>query len=123
MLQLEYPGRIQPEHVEAMKWHCFYEGLNPKYWLVLAHKVDGEHSDCYTNLLAAAQKLQRQAKARDPLLPKTTKTGGSNVTHSQTSGNLFPSQKLKDSHTITAQSTTVENNKAEEETGAKPEGE
>ena len=31
ILQLEYPRRIQPEHVEEMKHDCFYEGLNPKY--------------------------------------------------------------------------------------------
>ena len=31
MLHLEYPGRIQPEHVEEMKCDCFYEGLNPEY--------------------------------------------------------------------------------------------
>ena len=31
ILQLEYPGRIQQEHVEEMKEDHFYEGLNPKY--------------------------------------------------------------------------------------------
>ena len=31
VLQMEYPWRIQPEHVEDMKWDCFYEGLNPEY--------------------------------------------------------------------------------------------
>ena len=30
ILQLEYPGRIQQEHVEEMKCNHFYEGLNPK---------------------------------------------------------------------------------------------
>ena len=46
----------------------------------------------YCDLLLAAQKLERQAEARDLLLPKTTTTGGSNVTQPQTSGNLFPSR-------------------------------
>ena len=31
ILQSEYPGRIQQEHVQEMNWDCFYEGLNPKY--------------------------------------------------------------------------------------------
>ena len=61
------------------------------------------------------------AEARDPLLPKTTTTGGSNVTP-ETPGNLFPSQKLKDSCTFTAQFATVESNKAKENLGTKPEG-
>ena len=43
ILQLEYQGRIQQEHMEEMKQDCFYEGLNPKYWHMLAHKVDAPH--------------------------------------------------------------------------------
>ena len=31
ILQLEYPGRIQPKYIETMKHDLFYEGLNPKY--------------------------------------------------------------------------------------------
>ena len=31
ILQSEYLGRIQQEHIEEMKQDCFYEGLNPKY--------------------------------------------------------------------------------------------
>ena len=27
ILQMEYPSRIQQEHVEEVKWDCFYEGL------------------------------------------------------------------------------------------------
>ena len=75
---------------------------------MFAHKVDGEHPTGYPDLLLAAQKLKRQAEARDPLLPKTTTTGASNVTHSQTPGDLFLSQKLKGNLTFTAQSATVE---------------
>ena len=30
ILQMEYPGQVQPEHVEEMKHDLFYEGLNPK---------------------------------------------------------------------------------------------
>ena len=104
ILQSKYPGRIQQEHVKEMKQDHFYEGLNPEYWWMLAYKVDGEHPASYSDLLLEAKKLERQAEARDPLLPKTTTTGGSNITHSQSSGNLFPSWKLKGSHTFTAQS-------------------
>ena len=31
ILQSDYPGRIQPEHVEEMRHYCFCEGLNVKY--------------------------------------------------------------------------------------------
>ena len=31
ILHSEYPGRIQPEHIEELKWDYFYEGLNPEY--------------------------------------------------------------------------------------------
>ena len=31
ILQMEYPGRIQQEHVEEVKWDCFTEALSPKY--------------------------------------------------------------------------------------------
>ena len=31
ILQSEYPGRIQQEHIDEMKHDCFYEGLNAKY--------------------------------------------------------------------------------------------
>ena len=90
---------------------------------MLAHKVDGEHPTSYSNLLLAAQKLERWAEARDPLLLKTTAAGRLNFTHSQTLGNLFPSQKLQGNHTFTAQFATVENNTTKEDLGAKPEGE
>ena len=59
ILQLEYPGRIQPEHIEEMKHDCFYEGLNPEYWQMLVHKVDGEYPASYSDLLLAAQMLER----------------------------------------------------------------
>ena len=94
ILQSEYWGRIQQEHMEEMQQDNFYEGLNPKYWCMLAYKVD-EHPAIYSDLLLAAQKLERWAETRDPLLPKTTITEGSNVTQPQASGNLFPSRKLK----------------------------
>ena len=85
-----------------MKWDCFYEGLNPEYQWMLAHKVDGEYPARYSDLLLEAQKLEKQAEAIDPLLLKTTPTGGLNITHSQTFGDLFSSWKLKGSHTTTA---------------------
>ena len=69
---------------------------------MLANKVDDENPVVYSELLLAAQKLERQMEARDLLYPKTTTTGGSNVTHSHLQGNLFPSQKLKGSCTFTA---------------------
>ena len=70
ILQTEYPSRIKEEHVEEVKWYCFYEGLSPEYWQILAHKVDGENPVTYSKLLLAAQKLERWAEARDPLVPK-----------------------------------------------------
>ena len=74
ILQLEYPGRIQQEHMEEMKQDHSYKGLNPTYWHMLAHKGDCKQPASYSNLIVAAQKLERQAEARykRPLLPKTT---------------------------------------------------
>ena len=31
ILQMEYPGRIQQEHVEEVKQNHFYKGLSPEY--------------------------------------------------------------------------------------------
>ena len=121
--QSEYLGRIQQEHVEEMKWDHFYEGLNPEYWCMLAHNMDGKHPASYSYMLLAGQKLERWAEARDLLFPKTTSMGGSNVTQPQTSGNLFPSRKLKGNHTFTAWSAIVESIGAEEDSSVKPEGE
>ena len=117
---MEYPSRIQQEHVEEVKQDHFYECLNPEYWWMLAHKVDGENTVTYSKLLLAPQKLERLAEARDPLLPKTTTTGGSNITLSHSQGNLFPSRKLEGSHTFTAWSTVVEDCDTEEDSGPKP---
>ena len=72
ILQLEYLERIQQEHVEEMIWDHFYEGLNPRFRCMLAHKVDSDHPTSYSDLLLAAQKLERQNEARDHLPPKTT---------------------------------------------------
>ena len=76
--------------MQEMKCDCFYKGLNPEYQQMLAHKVDGENPAGYSDLLLAAQKLERRAEARDPLPPKTAETSRLNVTCSQTPGNLFP---------------------------------
>ena len=53
ILQSEYPGRIQPEHIEEVKDDSFYEGLNPEYSWMVAHKVDGENPAGYSDLLLA----------------------------------------------------------------------
>ena len=79
---------------------------------MLAHKVDGNHLTSYSDLLLAAQKPERQNEARDPLLLKTTTTGGPNITNYQTPVNLFPSQNPKGNWTFTAQLATEEGNKA-----------
>ena len=102
ILQSEYPRRIQPEHLGEMKHDHFYEGLNPEYRQMLAHKLDGEDQASYSNLLLATQKLERQAKARDSLPSEIAATNGSTMMHSQMSGNLFPSHKLKCNHTFAA---------------------
>ena len=106
-----------------MKWDHYYEGLNPKFRFMLAHKVDGDYPASYSDLFLAAQKLERQNKATDPLLPKTTTAGGLNITHSQTPVNLFHSCKLKGKLTFTAWSVTVEGNKVGGDSDAKPEWE
>ena len=46
-----------------------------------------------------------------------------NITHSHSQGNLFPSRKLKGSHTFTTQSTVVEDLETEEGSGPKLNGE
>ena len=123
ILQMEYPGRIQQQHVEEVKWDCFYEGLSPKYWQMLAHKVNGESPVTYSQLLLATQKLERWAEARDPLPPKTTTAGSLKVICSQWQGNLFPSKELKGNCTLTAQSAAVEDLEMEEDSGPKPDEE
>ena len=109
--------------MEEVKWVCFYEGLSPEYWWMLAHKGDGENLVSYSKLLLAACKLERQMEARDPLLPKTITTGISNIICSHSQGNLFPSRKLKSSCTFTAWSAVVEDCETEEDSGPKPNGE
>ena len=104
-----------------MKKGCLCEGLNPEPWWMLAHNVDGKHPARYSDLLLAAQKLEGWAEARGPLLLKTILTRGLNITHSQTSGNVFPSWKLKGSHTFTTQSATVESNRVAEDLGTEAE--
>ena len=94
ILQSEYPGRIQQDYVVEMKRGHFY-GLHPGFRHMLAHKVDGNHPISYSELLLATRKQQRWNEARHPLLSKTTPSGESNITHSQTSVHLFPSWKLK----------------------------
>ena len=90
---------------------------------MLVHKVDGKHPASYSEMLFAARKLERQNEARDPLLSKTTPIGESNITHSQTLVNLFPSQNLKGNWTFTTCSVTVESNEVGEDLHAKPEQE
>ena len=90
---------------------------------MLAHKVDGKYPTSYSDLLFTAWKLERQAEVRDPLPPRTTITGGSNVTKPLTLGNLFPSRKLKGNSTFTTHSAIVKSIGAEEDWSVKPEGE
>ena len=123
ILHSEYLRRIQQEHVEEMKWDHFYKGLNPNYLHMLAHKMDGEHPASYSYLLLVAQKLERQVEARYPLLPKTTTTGGSNVTPPQAVGNLFPPRKLKGNHIFMAWSAVVESIGTEGDLSVRPDGE
>ena len=119
ILQMEYPGRIQQEHVKEVKGDHFYECISPEYWQMLAHKVDWENPVTYSELLLAGQKLERWAETRDPLFPKTTTAGSLNVIHSQSQGNLFPSRKLKGNCTFTAWCAAVEDNEMEEDSGPK----
>ena len=75
ILQTKYPGRIQQEHVEEVKRDHFCDCLSPEDWWMLAHKVNGENPVTYSELLLAAQKLEKWVDARDPLLPKTLLLG------------------------------------------------
>ena len=102
ILHMEYPSIIQQEHMEEVKQDCFYEGLSPECWWMLAHKVDGESTVTYYELLLTAWKLERWAEARVPLLLKTPTTGSLSIIHSHSQGNLFPSRKLKGKCTFTA---------------------
>ena len=119
ILQTEYPGRMQQEHVEEVKWDHFYESLSPEYQWMLAHKINGESRVTYSELLLAAQKLERWEEARDPLLPETTTSRSSNVIHSHSQRNLFPSRKFKGNCTFTACSAAVEDHETEEDSGPK----
>ena len=101
----------------------FLQGLNPEYQCMLAYTVDGEHSTSYCNLLLVAQKLERWAGTRDPLFPKSTTTGRSNVTQPQAPGNLFPSRNLKDNCTFMVQSAIVGSIGTEGNSSVKLEGE
>ena len=75
------------------------------------------------NLFKQPGNWKNRQKVEIPLPPKTTITRGLNITCSQMPGNLFPSHKLKGNCTFTIWSTTVESNKAEEDSGSKLEGE
>ena len=121
--QSEYPGGIHLEYWEEMKCDWFYEGLNPGHKLMLAHKVDSEHPASYSDLPLAAQKLERGGEARNPLPPMMTATNGTNVMHSQMSGNLFPLGKLKGNCTFLPRAVTAGNDMAEEDPSVEQEGE
>ena len=62
-------------------------------------------------------------KSQRPLVLKTTTNGSSNITHSHSHGNLFPSRKLKGNHTFTTQSAAVEDCETEVDSSPKPNGE
>ena len=105
-----------------IKQDHLYEGLNPKNRWMLAHKVDGKTPACYSDLLLVARKLEKRTEARDPLPPKTAMTSVLKGICSQTSGNLFPSCKLKGYHFFTARAATVGSNEVEENSREKQEG-
>ena len=90
---------------------------------MLVHNVDGEHLASYSDLLLAAQMLERQAEARDPLPPKMAPPSGSKITSSQMPGNLFPSCKLKCNCTFAAGAMIIRMDEAKEDPSKKPEGE
>ena len=83
------PRKDSMEHVEEMKGHNFYDGLNPENQCMLAHKVNGKIPATFSDLLLAVRKLERWEEARDPLLLETITTGGWNVTQSLRSANCF----------------------------------
>ena len=62
-------------------------------------------------------------RGQEPLPPKMAATNGSIMAHSQTPWNLSHPCKLKGNCTFTAQAVTIRNDDAEEDPGAKLEGE
>ena len=70
ILQKEYPGRIQQEHVEEVKLDHFYEGLSPECWQMLAHKVNGENPVTFPELLLTAWKLGKMGRSKRPPAPE-----------------------------------------------------
>ena len=68
ILQSEYLGRIQQKHVEEMKCSCFYDGLNPKYWLIKWLWGPGQ-------LLWPASSHMKAGKMGRSQGPSTTKDG------------------------------------------------
>ena len=109
--------------MEEVKWDCFYEGLSPEYWQMLAPEVNSENPVTYSELLLTDQKLEIWVEAKDPLLLKTPTARSLNATCSHSQWNLFPTRNLKGNCSFTAQSAVVEDHKDEEDTGPKPDGE
>ena len=90
---------------------------------MLAHKGNGEDPVTYSKLLFADQTLERWTEARDPLLPKNTTVGSSNISCSHSQGKLFPSRKFKGNHNFTAKLVAVEDHETVEDSGPKSNGE
>ena len=123
ILQMEYPGRIQQEHVEEVKQDCFYEGLchvvsvnvGPQGWW---------WKFCHLFWIApCCPETGKMGGSQQPPALKTTTAGSSNIVCSHSQGNLFPSRKFKGSCTFTVQSTVVEDHEAEEDSGPRPDRE
>ena len=104
--------------MEEMKCDCFYEGLYPKYWWMLAHKIDGENPAGYSDLFITAHKLERRPEARGPLPPKTAVCD-----MFSDSGNLSPFHKLKGNTTFTTQAVTIGSVEGKADSGVQQEEE
>ena len=123
ILQSEYPGRIQQEHVEEMKQHHFHEGLIPKYWCMMALKVNGEHPGSYSWLAPCSLEVVEMGRSQRSPAPKDYHNWRIKCYPASDIGELVPSRKLKGSHTFMAQSAIVESIRPEENLSIKPEGE
>ena len=119
-----YSSQSIQEGFNKSMWRRWNEIASMRAWTpYTGTNMDGECPASYLDLLLVVHKLERLAESRDPLLPKTTTTGGSNITQPQALGNLFPSRKQKGNCTFMAQSTIVESIETERDMTAGPGGE
>ena len=104
--------------MEEIKHDCLYEDLNPKYWQVLVHKVDGENWPAPN-----CMKTGKKGRAQGHSSPKDSCNQWIECNTFSDQGNLFPLYKLKDNHTFSSQVVTIGNAEGKADSDKKQEGE